>query len=173
MLCRKNTAIWREHRKVRGQQMPWELCKKELDEMDLRVFRLSICVKAGTDFVRKGLRPFKYTASAKCADLSKLLEEGPGDYVFTNSLAKEIADPIATLLKLLRLLKTATCDVDDPTAEDLLASLKGKVIELLCEYERFFPRSEICRVSHIIIHVMDMVHRWNNVRNYWCFLTER
>ena len=71
------------------------------------------------------------------------------------------------------MVKTANCDVNDPNAEDLLSSLKGKVIILLCEYERYFPRSEICRVSHILIHVMDMVHRWNNVRNYWCFLTER
>jgi hypothetical protein len=141
--------------------------------MDLRIFRLSACVTASADFVRKGLRPFKYTASAKCADLSKILEEGPGDYVFTNSLPKAIEEHIGHLLELLRLVKTATCDVDDPNAETLLALLKGKVIVLLCQYERHFPRSEVCRVSHIIIHVMDMVHRWNNVRNYWCFLTER
>ena len=141
--------------------------------MDLRVFRLSACVTASADFVRKGLRPFKYTGAAKCADLSKLLETGPGDYVFTNSLPKGVGKSVKRLLELLRLVKTANCDVDDPNAEDLLSSLKGKVIILLCEYERYFPRSEICRVSHILIHVMDMVHRWNNVRNYWCFLTER
>jgi hypothetical protein len=73
----------------------------------------------------------------------------------------------------LRLLKSASCDVDDPEAEGLLGLLKSKVINLVCHYERYFPRSEICRVSHFTLHVIDMVHRWNNVRNFWCFLTER
>ena len=51
--------------------------------------------------------------------------------------------------------------------------VKERVTILVCEYERYFPRSEVCRVSHIMLHVTDMVHRWNNVRNFWCFLTER
>ena len=78
--------IWQEHRKVRGQQMPWELGQSDLDRLDRNVMLLAGCAKSGADFVRKGLRPLKWTGSAKCADLSKLIEDGPGDYMFKESL---------------------------------------------------------------------------------------
>ncbi len=134
---------------------------------------LAACTKPGTDFVRKGVRPFKWTGSTKCADLTKLIEEGPGDYIFHKTLPETITPSIYRLLDLLRILKTATCDVDDVEAEPYLALLKAKVLDLQCHYERYFPNTESCRISHIVLHVVDMVHRWNNVRNYWCFLTER
>jgi hypothetical protein len=141
--------------------------------MDHKCVQLAACTSTGTDFVRKGMKPFKWTGSTKCADYTKIIEEGPGDFIFKNSLPPAIATPVQRLLELLRLLKSASCDVDDPDAEGLLRLLKAKVIDLVCHYERYFPRSEICRVSHITLHVIDMVHRWNNVRNFWCFLTER
>ncbi len=153
--------------------MPWELGQSDLDRLDRNVMLLAGCAKSGADFVRKGLRPLKWTGSAKCADLSKLIEDGPGDYMFKESLPEEIKLAVANLLALLRLLKSAACDVRDPVAEAGLAAVKEKVTLLVCEYERRFPRSEVCRVSHIILHVCDIVHRWNNVRNFWCFLTER
>ena len=76
-------------------------------------------------------------------------------------------------MDLLRILKAATCDYSDATARANLASLKERVTILVCEYERYFPRSEVCRISHDVLHVMDMVGWWNSVRNFWCFLTER
>jgi hypothetical protein len=170
---RKNIAIWREHRTVRGQQIVWEQGQAMLDLMDKRTMQLAASAKSSADFVRKNMRPLKWTGSAKCADLSKLIEDGPGDYVFTETLPENISPAVALLLELLRLIKSATCDVDDPVALDGLAVVKERVTVLVCEYERYFPRSEICRVSHIMLHVVDMVHRWNNVRNFWCFLTER
>jgi hypothetical protein len=144
-----------------------------LNLLDTRTLQLAASAKSGADFVRKGLRPCKWTGSAKCADLAKLIEDGPGDYLFLESLPEAIAPAVAQLLELLRLLKAASCDVSDPVAEEGLAATKEKVTQLVCMYERHFPRSEICRVTHVMLHVIDMVHRWNNVRNFWCFLTER
>ena len=158
---------------MRGQQINWEQGEAMLDRLDKRTMQLAASAKSSADFVRKGMRPLKWTGSAKCADLSKLIEDGPGDYIFTETLPDDISRAVALLLEVLRLLKAATCDVDDPVAEEGLAVVKERVTILVCEYERYFPRSEVCRVSHIMLHVVDMVHRWNNVRNFWCFLTER
>jgi hypothetical protein len=170
---RKTYAIWREHRKVLAQQAPWLLNQPGLNLLDTRTMRLADSAKSSADFVRKGLRPIKWTGSAKCADLSKLIEDGPGDYIFTESLPAEIAPAVAKLLELLRLLKAASCDVHDPVAEAGLGATKEKVTDLVCYFERHFPRTEVSRVTHNMLHVIDMVHRWNNVRNFWCFLTER
>jgi hypothetical protein len=170
---RNNRAIWKAHRQIRAQQLPWELSPACLRKLDTRVTQLAACTTAGTDFVRKGMRPYQWTGSTKCADWAKICEHGPGDYIYTESLPASIAEPVALLMQLLRLLKEATCDVSDPLARAALASRKDQVAFLVCEYERYFPRSEVCRVSHIVLHVCDMVSRWNNVRNFWCFLTER
>lgn len=161
------------HRFLRGHQMEWELEKPPLALLDTRVTQLASCAKSKADFVRKGLQIIKWTGSAKCADLSKITEDGPGDYIFTESLPPNVETAVAHLLALLRLIKKVTCDVSDPLARAGLRSAKDKVAVLLCHYERLFPRSEVCRVSHIVLHVCDMVQRWNNVRNFWCFLTER
>ena len=166
--------IWQEHRTVRRQQVPFEQSQKTLDLLDTRTMQLANSAKSGADFVRKGLRPLKWTGSAKCADLSKLIEDGPGDYIFNNSLPdRGTESAVKILLEILRLLKAASCDVNDPVAEAGLTAVKDRVTKLVCEYERYFPRSEVCRVSHIMLHVCDVIHRWNNVRNFWCFLTER
>jgi hypothetical protein len=105
--------------------------------------------------------------------LSKMIEDGPGDYIFTNSLPDAAAEGVRHLLDVLRIIKSAACDVSDTTARANLASIKEKVTLLVCHYERYFPRSEVCRISHIMLHNIDMVGRWNSVRNYWCFITER
>ena len=148
--------------------------QETLDLLDKRVRLLGACVKGSADFVRKNLLPVKYTGSAKCADLSKLVEDGPGDYVFGgSSLPPDVEEGVGFLLQILRLVKSLTCDVTDAQAPAALALRKDQITELVCRYERHFPRTEVCRISHVLLHVCDVVHRWNNVRNYWCFLTER
>jgi hypothetical protein len=172
-VCRKTARVWVEHGLVRGQQLRWEMSQAVLDGLDTRVMQLAASTTSGSDFVRKGMRPVRWTGSAKCADLSKITEDGPGDYIFTESLPEDIAPGVAHLLKLLRVLKSASCDVNDDDAEATLAATKEQVVVLVCQIERSFPRTEMCRVLHVVLHVCDMVRRWNNVRNFWCFLTER
>ena len=135
---RHNGKIWAEHRHVRGQLLPWPQDQSTLDLLDTKTIQLAACTTAGTDFVRTGMRPVKWTGSAKCADLQKIIEEGPGDYIFTQTLPAEIAPAVANLLTLLRLIKSASCNVNDPLARPHLASLKEKVTILVCQYERIF-----------------------------------
>jgi hypothetical protein len=153
--------------------MQFEQTPTTLRTLDNKVALLGGCTTSGTDFVRKGLRPMKWTGSTKCADWAKLCEDGPGDYMFKETLPEDISEPVNKLLELLRLCKGATCDVNDPHALAALTWRKHQITILVCEYERYFPLSEVCRVSHIVLHLCDMVQRWNSVRNFWCFLTER
>jgi hypothetical protein len=70
---------------------------------------------------------------------------------------------------------TADFDPDDEEDEALekTRALHLQVIESLCLVERDFPLSELSIFVHEILHVPEFVYRWNAVRNYWCFTTER
>jgi hypothetical protein len=52
-------------------------------------------------------------------------------------------------------------------------NLRLRVIEAMCECERIMPSTELSVLFHILIHLPDMIERWNNVRNFWCFFGER
>ena len=125
-------AIWKEHRTVRLQQTHWECTQAKLDLLDKRVMQLAGCTSTSVDFVRKGLRPWnwKWTGLRKRADLSKIIEDSPGDYIFTKSLPAAADAPVGHLL--LRILKSASCDYSDANARANLASLKEKVTLLVC-----------------------------------------
>lgn len=81
------------------------------------------------------------------------------------------------MITILNDLLDATADIDDDTDEDqALAesrSLHMKAIEALCLLERDFPLTELSIFVHEILHVPEFIYRWNAVRNYWCFATER
>jgi hypothetical protein len=58
-------------------------------------------------------------------------------------------------------------------AQDRCMALKKRLVLALCELERCLPESEFSIFLHEVVHVADFLFRWNNVRNYWCFITER
>ena len=68
----------------------------------------------------------------------------------------------------------------DPEAEDPSAyledsrQLQQQVVKSLTMFENTFPKSEMTPCIHWIVHAAgELVPRWNNVRNFWCFITER
>ena len=79
----------------------------------------------------------------------------------------------------LNAILDATADfvADDPEHEEAQKTatrdLHLQVIEALCLLERDFPSTELSIFVHEILHVPEFVYRWNAVRNYWCFATER
>lgn len=85
----------------------------------------------------------------------------------------------AALTDLLNALLDATADfvANDPFLEQaqLVESraLHLQAVEALCLLERDFPLTELAIFVHEILHVPEFVYRWNAVRNYWCFGTER
>lgn len=52
-------------------------------------------------------------------------------------------------------------------------ALKLKLVEAACTMERHIPETELSIWLHETMHLCDLIHRWNSVRNWWCFLTER
>jgi hypothetical protein len=71
---------------------------------------------------------------------------------------------------------TADFDPDDGDDDESLSNTRElylQVTEALCLLERDFPLSELSIFVHEILHVPETVYRWNSVRNFWCFTTER
>jgi hypothetical protein len=81
------------------------------------------------------------------------------------------------MTEALNAILDATADYDPDAEEDealeKTRALHLKVIESLCLMERDFPLSELSIFVHEILHVPEFVYRWNSVRNFWCFTTER
>jgi hypothetical protein len=80
-----------------------------------------------------------------------------------------------TLSKIL----LTTCDYIPGDEEATYAAklkvqvLKVELIRAMCTFEKDVPESELSYFLHEILHLCDFLFRWNNVRNYWCFLVER
>jgi len=53
------------------------------------------------------------------------------------------------------------------------ARLKRELILALTRYELVMPQSEMTYMPHLAMHLADALHRWNSVRNYWAFFSER
>ena len=72
---------------------------------------------------------------------------------------------------------TADYDPEAVDADEYLQechALQTRAAEALTMFERDFPSSELTPCIHWIIHCAgELVPRWNNMRNYWCFLSER
>lgn len=81
------------------------------------------------------------------------------------------------MIDILNALLDATADVDTEADEETAVAearqLYLKAIEALCLLERDFPLTELSIFVHEILHVPEFIFRWNAVRNYWCFATER
>jgi hypothetical protein len=80
---------------------------------------------------------------------------------------------------ILNLLLNATADYypDDPAAnretEAKCRRIRSQVVDQLTLFERDFPETELSPFVHEVLHVSEFIYRWNSVRNYWCFVTER
>ena len=76
-------------------------------------------------------------------------------------------------------LMDATCDYfpfDDSTSHanrQRMHRLEQEHVVALADAELHLPESELAIYLHETVHFCDIVRRWNNSRNYWCFVTER
>jgi hypothetical protein len=98
-------------------------------------------------------------------------------YVMGDTGPLHMRESYAAMTAALNALLDAKADFD-PDEEDnddlgAIRALHLQVIEALCLLERDFPLSELSIFVHEILHVPEFVYRWNAVRNYWCFVSER
>ena len=102
-------------------------------------------------------------------------------YSLDNILPVNEYKAMQAAVEALQMLLAATADVDERVLEQddhkrlqlLMADLKLRVTQRLCLFEAWAPRTEMYVLLHAIVHMPDLVLRWNHVRNFWCFFNER
>ena len=125
---------------------------------------------------RASATPFHRAGSNKCHDWKMLLQWSAG-YVLHDIVPAHLQKAFFGLLAVLRKIMDATSDVElgdayspDPTLE----ALKLELVHALVAVEDDFPLTDCGPiVMHILPHVVDCIFRWNNIRNFWAFFTER
>ena len=71
------------------------------------------------------------------------------------------------------LLSAESCADDEQRAGSSMSEMKLKIVEALSLFETVIPKTELCPMVHILLHVPDAIYKWNSVRNYWSFFIER
>ena len=101
------------------------------------------------------------------------------DYCFYGVVPERCREAFFAMVNALNDIMDVTADYDND-AEDKQENLQDcqelqvRVVRALVLFENSFPRTELCTCIHWIVHLAaDLIPRWNNVRNFWCFLTER
>ena len=152
----------------------WELSTANKNIADQRCRRLGGYPK----WLPRTLAIFAWTKSMKAVDLVHLVESGL-DYILEDLYPNEdIATTVQLLTETLRILLSATsdCQEDDASEANAFAkqqALKLTIIQNLSEIELFLPETELSEHLHDLIHFPDLIFRWNSVRNFWAFFSER
>lgn len=107
------------------------------------------------------------------------LMQSAGPYVLSGLYPTETGDFSKTdvLLELVNvcnlLLRAVSTAEDDDEFHLQMDEMKARVVEALCKCEAVFPRTELCVMLHLLMHVPDVVYKWNSVSNFWSFFGER
>jgi hypothetical protein len=168
----------REHArylKARARAKEWILTKEQRKALDKRIRSI-----AHSGLIPFSLAPCKtipgYKKAKSATWISFLRSCVPYAMYGVPLISRtSIVGLCGTLSKII----LTTCDYT-PGDEEATTAAKMKIKELkteltraVCIFERDVPESELSYFVHEIIHLCDFLYRWNNVRNYWCFLVER
>jgi len=98
-------------------------------------------------------------------------------YVLNGIIPAHLEKAFFGLIAVMNKILEATSDVElgeEHDADPVMEALKLEAVLALVAVEESFPGTDVGPiVFHIIPHVVDCVYRWNNVRNFWAFFTER
>ena len=61
----------------------------------------------------------------------------------------------------------------DNARKERTQALTLTAIKTLTLLETVLPLTRFTYLLHVLIHVPEYIHRWNHVRNFWCFFMER
>jgi hypothetical protein len=100
--------------------------------------------------------------------------QSAGDYLFCDLFPGDVKKVECLMaLKEACTLCMSTNSAFDSENRDVIDKVKKTVIEALCVAEAMFPKTELAVMFHVLMHIPDGIHRWNNVRNFWSFFGER
>ena len=114
----------------------------------------------------------------KCVDWKRLVF-GPFEYFLKLVYEDPIAGALQTFLSVLQKLLLTTCNTDDDSSSVDRANrrntsnLQTEVAMALAVVEQQLPISLLVYIVHSLVHIPQHIYRWNNVRNYWAFFSER
>jgi hypothetical protein len=147
-------------------------------QVDIRIRKLAAMPSTGIPFSMVPFRTLPGRRKQKCAAWVTLLRFYL-PYVFYGVGRRPYHEAMLQLTEALRAVLLGSCDYDqydeekNEEARIRCKALKKRIVRALCELEKCFPESEFSIFLHEVVHVADFMYRWNNVRNYWCFITER
>lgn len=136
-------------------------------ELDDRVLALG----GEPTWIRTGLEPLTNGYNTNMHDWIQLIASA-GDYILSDIYEDSRRQELLHAMQSVFVdLLTLTSEHGDP--RDTVDRIKLKVIETLCVAEEVLPITEMTAILHILLHVPDAVYRWNSVRNFWAFFSER
>jgi hypothetical protein len=152
-----------------------ELTKAEQADLEKRIQAYSgnksrWMGKSGTFLTRTGQQ--------KAVDWKRFVF-GPFEYFMRNLFAKPLEGALQALFSVVQKLLLTTCntDGDSPATDKILkrkvSNLQTEVALALSWVERDLPKSMLPYIVHILVHIPKQIYRWNHVRNYWAFFSER
>jgi hypothetical protein len=183
---RDSMLIWKQkHRYHQALLAKYEACKvtpATRQKIDARCRFL----QGHPNWLPTNMKIFQNSGRLKAVDSVRLLL-GPIFYLLGDMYMQEDDErpqqqrTLDGLLEAIFRCLTMTCDAIDSDGLDVPKSTRllemGKmrtfIVERLCDFEQYFPESELSSVSHDMIHVPEIVYRWNHPRNYWAFQNER
>ena len=166
---RANKRLRDEHANQVAILESWAVPAKTRKIIDKR----SVSLGGQTGWMRGNMKLFKGTSAFKAHDWYVLVQFA-ADYVL-HDMFPEDPEKTACLLQFkdaCNLLIEST-SAEDSVNRETIDDVKLRVIEALCNVERLFPKTELAIIFHIMVHVPDLIFRWNNIRNFWAFFGER
>ena len=164
----ENEALKQAHGECKECLASWALSQEKSDLADQRTLALA----GEPKWVRSNIQIMSHSGVLNDHDWMTIVQSA-GDYVLADLFDNPcFGEALYALLDVCRrCVEFCSTDVTDNRAD--VDRLKLAVAEALTRCEQVFPRTELCVMLHILIHVPDSIYRWNNVRNTWAFFGER
>ena len=124
-------------------------------------------------WIRSNIEICAKASAMKSHDWMNVLQSA-GDYVLAG-LFPRFPKRMEALFELLEACNDCLTIVSPRQNDDRnpVDRLKLKMVEALVKCESVLPKSELALMLHVLMHVPDIIYRWNAVRNFWCFFGER
>ena len=164
-----NAKLMADHAAAVAHLAEWSLAPEEREMLDQR----SMDLGGEPKWIRSNIMICSHTSTLTAHDWMLLIQTA-GHYLL-HGLFEDVPEKMQCMLRLLNACNkclTVTSAWDSENREEIDA-VKLEVAEALAFVEAHMPRTELPVMFHVLLHVPDAIYRWNSVRNFWSFFSER